>query len=88
MASRLEAATKQFGVDFLLSEDLYDVLTAEMKKFCRNIDRVTVKGSEKPIKLYAVDLNYERITPPARKDIKYPDLADMPDSESKRAVNM
>jgi class 3 adenylate cyclase len=28
MASRLEAATKQFGVDFLISEDLYDVLTA------------------------------------------------------------
>jgi len=27
MASRLEAATKQFGVDFLLSEDLYDLLT-------------------------------------------------------------
>jgi hypothetical protein len=51
-----------------------------MKNFCRNIDRVTVKGSEKPIKLYAVDMNYERITPPARKDIKYPDIADMPDS--------
>jgi len=49
---------------------------------------VTVKGSEKPIKLYSVDLNYSRITPPARKDIKYPDPSDMPDSESKRAVNM
>lgn len=45
MASRLEAATKQFGVDFLLSEDLYELLTADMKEFCRNIDRVTVKGS-------------------------------------------
>lgn len=58
MASRLEAATKQFGVDFLLSEDLYDLLTNDMKKFCRFIDRVTVKGSEKPIRLYTVDLNY------------------------------
>lgn len=45
MASRLEAATRQFGVDFLLSENLYDLLTTEMKAFCRNIDRVTVKGS-------------------------------------------
>lgn len=45
MASRLEAATKQFGVDFLLSEDLYELLTPEMKEFCRNVDRVTVKGS-------------------------------------------
>lgn len=33
-----------------------------MKEFCRNIDRVTVKGSAKPIKLYTVDLAYERIT--------------------------
>lgn len=56
------------------------MLTPEMKKICRNIDRVTVKGSEKPIKLYSVDLNYSRITPPARKDIKYPDPSDMPDS--------
>jgi hypothetical protein len=51
-----------------------------MKEFCRNIDRVTVKGSEKPIKLYTVDMSYERITPPARKDLKYPNLSDMPDS--------
>jgi hypothetical protein len=35
-----------------------------------------------------VDLNYEEITPPARKDLKYPNPADMPDSENKRAVNM
>ena len=67
MASRLEAATRQFGVDFLLSEDLYDLLTPEMKDYCRNIDRVTVKGSKKPIRLYAVDLNYNRITPPMNK---------------------
>ena len=26
MASRLQAATKQFGVDFLVSEDLYELL--------------------------------------------------------------
>jgi class 3 adenylate cyclase len=88
MASRLEAATKQFGVDFLISEDLYELLTTDMKSFFRNIDRVTVKGSEKPIRLYTIDLNYDRITPPARKDLKYPDAADMPDSENKRAINM
>jgi len=45
MASRLEAATKQFGVDFLISEALYEMLTSDMKDFCRMIDRVTVKGS-------------------------------------------
>lgn len=59
-----------------------------MKEFCRNIDRVTVKGSEKPVRLYTVDLCYEKLTPPTPKDIKYPNPADMPDSESKRALNM
>lgn len=29
-----------------------------MKNYFRNIDRVTVKGSEKPIKLYTIDLAY------------------------------
>jgi hypothetical protein len=51
-----------------------------MKDFCRNIDRVTVKGSEKPIKLYTIDLAYERITPPMNKLLKYPNANDIPDS--------
>jgi class 3 adenylate cyclase len=80
MASRLEAATKQFGVNLLISEDLYEVLTDGLKKFCRNIDRVTVKGSEKPLKLYTIDLAYDKITAPMDKLIKYPNLSDIPDS--------
>lgn len=51
-----------------------------MKKFCRFVDRVTVKGSEKPIRLYTVDLNYDNITAPARKDLKYKNAEDRPDS--------
>lgn len=57
MASRLEAATKQFGVNLLISENLYDILTPGLQSFCRNIDRVTVKGSNKPLKLYTIDMN-------------------------------
>lgn len=57
MASRLEAATKQFGVNLLISEDLYEMLSPGLQAYCRNIDRVTVKGSAKPIKLYTIDLN-------------------------------
>ena len=56
MASRLEAATRQYGVDLLLSEDLYDTLTPSLKTFCRLVDRVTVKGSAKPIRLYTIDV--------------------------------
>ncbi len=76
MASRLEAATKQFGVNFLISESLYDVLTPGLQNYCRNIDRVTVKGSNKPLKLYTIDMNLDMITPPADKVSKYPNIPD------------
>src|SRR5437763_2538642 len=45
MASRLEAATKQFGVPILLSGQLIDAMTPKMRTYMRQIDRVTVKGS-------------------------------------------
>ncbi len=79
MASRCVAATRQFGVNYLVSEDLYDLLTTEMKQFCRNIDRVTVKGSKKPIRLYTIDLNVANISPGRNKLEKYPNPADMID---------
>jgi len=59
-----------------------------MREYCRNIDRVTVKGSAKPIRLYTVDLCYDRLTPSVPKDVKYPNAEDRPDSEDKRALNM
>lgn len=46
MASRLEAATKQYGVSLLVSGSLHDVFSDEIKKICREIDTVTVKGSK------------------------------------------
>ena len=45
MASRLEAATRQYGVNILISEQLFDLSTPEMKEYLRQVDRVTVKGS-------------------------------------------
>eukprot|EP00898_Chlorokybus_atmophyticus_P006946 jgi/Chlat1/7252/Chrsp58S06894 len=44
MASRLEAATKQFGTPLLMSEDFYKILSVNGQARCRQIDRVTVKG--------------------------------------------
>jgi class 3 adenylate cyclase len=66
MSARLEGATKQYGVSILLSGDLYDSLSPELKEICRLIDVVTVKGSNKPIKLYTVDLNLDLT--PSEKD--------------------
>lgn len=44
MASRLEAATKQFGTSILLSEDFVAMLSPRVRLRVRQIDRVTVKG--------------------------------------------
>jgi hypothetical protein len=60
-----------------------------MQGFCRNIDRVTVKGSNKPIRLYTVDMNLDNLTLPQDKLVKYPNIPDyQPDIELKRDINM
>ena len=43
MASRLEAATKQFGSSILVSEDFAKLLTPGLRRRVRQIDCVTVK---------------------------------------------
>ena len=59
MAARLEAATRQYGVTILISGQLYDYLSEGVKKICRHIDTVEVKGSKVPIRLYTIDLNLD-----------------------------
>uniref|UniRef100_A0A7S3CQX1 Guanylate cyclase domain-containing protein n=1 Tax=Strombidium rassoulzadegani TaxID=1082188 RepID=A0A7S3CQX1_9SPIT len=56
MAARLEAATKQFGTEILISGDLHDILSEEFQIICREIDTVTVKGSIRPIRLFTIDV--------------------------------
>ena len=38
-----------------------------MASLCREIDRVTVKGSNLPIRLYTVDMDYENLEPKVGK---------------------
>jgi class 3 adenylate cyclase len=45
MASRLEGATKAFGVPLLISGDLFSICTPQTQTFLRQIDAVVVKGS-------------------------------------------
>ncbi|BFI40333.1 protein MpCAPE [Marchantia polymorpha subsp. ruderalis] len=57
MASRLEAATKQYGVMLLISETVIAHLTkSTLRDSCRKLDRVTVKGSQDPMVLYTFDI--------------------------------
>mmetsp|Transcript_33782 Transcript_33782/g.40808 ORF Transcript_33782/g.40808 Transcript_33782/m.40808 type:complete len:903 (+) Transcript_33782:122-2830(+) len=57
MAARLEAATKQFGVPILLSEHFMSICSTNARKRCRQIDRVTVKGSTQPMGLFTYDVD-------------------------------
>lgn len=55
MASRLEAATKQFGVSLLISGPLRNICTETCQAQMRHIDTVVVKGASRPIELYTCD---------------------------------
>jgi len=57
MASRLEAATRQFGVPILVSGSLVEIMTNRTKTYLRHIDTVTVKGSIKPVELWTCDMD-------------------------------
>jgi len=70
MASRLEAATKQYGVFLLISGTLYKFFSQSMKEVCRLLDIVTVKGSIKPMELYSIDVSVEGL-PPCKDKCKF-----------------
>ena len=55
IASRLEAATKQYGVPMLLSEHFARLLSPAVRAQCRTLDRVTLKGSVQPLGLLTYD---------------------------------
>ena len=69
IAARLETASKQFGVNLLISGKLYNYFTEDMKGVCRYVDCVTVKGSTEPIDLYTIDIN-RKITPQKKEKLK------------------
>lgn len=41
----------------LFSHLFYYVLTPEVREICREIDRITVKGSNQPIRIFTVDID-------------------------------
>jgi class 3 adenylate cyclase len=71
MSARLEAATRQYGVTILISGQLYDHLSLDLKEICRHIDTVEVKGSKIPLRLYTIDVNLD-LRPSTKKYILTP----------------
>ena len=56
LASRLESATKQYGVPLLMSEQFFGGLSGSIQSTCRRCDKVIFKGSTDPIVIYTQDL--------------------------------
>jgi len=56
MTSRLEAATRQFGLKILVSDIIHRLFSKPVQELCRLVDIVTVKGAVKPMGLYTVDV--------------------------------
>ena len=71
MASRLEAATKQFGSSILISGDFVKLLSPALKRRVRQVDCVTVKGSINPVELFTYDVNLDRIPIPSVQPAEY-----------------
>lgn len=61
LASRLCAATKQYGVWMLVSEYVQVLMSDKVKKLVRRCDRCTFKGSAQPMDIYTVDLDFTRL---------------------------
>jgi hypothetical protein len=40
MASRLEAATKQYGVEIILSEDVFGLMSQKIQDLCRYFPQI------------------------------------------------
>ena len=59
ISARLEGATKQYGVPILISGQLFDSLSDDLKNKCRLIDIVTLKGAVTVTKLYTIDVNLD-----------------------------
>ena len=57
MASRLDAATKQFGVPLLISGSVKNICTPRTQTNLRILDIVTVKGSIEPVQMVTCDLD-------------------------------
>ncbi|CAD8077335.1 unnamed protein product [Paramecium sonneborni] len=86
MASRLEAATKQYGVSILISSDLFNLFSPDIKKYLRQIDMVTVKGSVRPIGLYTIDIDADHI-PPSKEDYNQHEKLEVMDQKRQIFIN-
>ncbi|CAD8076816.1 unnamed protein product [Paramecium sonneborni] len=84
LASRLEAATKQFGSIILISGILKQHLTEQCQKQLRMIDRVTVKGSIEPVEIHTIDMSIKNLLAKTKELHDKFDISKMNQQEQKQ----
>ena len=62
MAARLESATKQFGCPLLFSFQIYALLSNTVQSICREIDTVFLKGSNRPMRLFTIEVQVAELS--------------------------
>jgi len=68
LASRLEAATKQYRIPLLMSNSFVSGLTGSIQSTCRRVDNVVFKGSKEAMVIFYQDIE------------KFEDLKDVTDN--------
>jgi len=66
LASELESLTKKYGVNFLLSDALYNMLSDVFKEKWRCVDRWMLKGMTEPMRVYTFEVDVSNL--PKTKD--------------------
>jgi hypothetical protein len=72
LASRLEAATKQYDIPLLMSDVFVSGLTGSVQSTCRRVDRVVFKGCIEPMTIFHQDM--EPLSTLQEKPKNYSDL--------------
>eukprot|EP00448_Togula_jolla_P014558 CAMPEP_0170573382 /NCGR_PEP_ID=MMETSP0224-20130122/2736_1 /TAXON_ID=285029 /ORGANISM="Togula jolla, Strain CCCM 725" /LENGTH=971 /DNA_ID=CAMNT_0010895967 /DNA_START=21 /DNA_END=2936 /DNA_ORIENTATION=- len=58
IATSVEQATMSYGVPLIVAQSVVDVCSASIVSKCRLIDRVIISGSQYPMELHSIDLDY------------------------------
>jgi len=69
VSSKLEGATKTYGVSILMSDALVQSTTENITALCRKIDHVIIPGQWQSFYVWCIDLDADILTAPIIKDI-------------------
>jgi len=73
LAMSLDDATKIYGIQYVISEDFYKLLSPGIQGKMRPIDRVKFHGFENPQTLYCFDMDSTNLAPDVDDDEDLPD---------------